>query len=160
MDMEARSYSPEAARPLLQKVRRRGGGAACVAVGRPPRHAVLRWRDSSTHQARCTHQCAHPQVKEYKADLLTLKNDAQRASTAAAAAGGGGADARAELGLAGDYYQVDLGGCTAIQQCVASQQLWHGRAGDAPLAQQPSTQLSACSSLRARRRRRGSATAC
>lgn len=67
MEMEARSYSPEAARPLLQK------------------------------------------VKEYKADLLTLKNDAQRASAAGGGIAAGGAEARAELGLAGDYFQTSAG---------------------------------------------------
>lgn len=64
MDMEARSYSPDQARQLLQK------------------------------------------CKEYKADLLKLKEDARRAT---AAAGGGAADTRAELGLAGDYYQTSAG---------------------------------------------------
>lgn len=63
MDMEARSYSPDQARQLLQK------------------------------------------VKEYKADLAALKQKAQRG----AAGAGGGPDARAELGLAGDYYQTSAG---------------------------------------------------
>ncbi len=61
--MEARSYSPDQARQLLQK------------------------------------------AKEYKADLAKLKEDARRAGAGAGVA----ADTRAELGLAGDYYQV--GGC-------------------------------------------------
>ena len=63
MDMEARSYSPDQARQLLQK------------------------------------------VKEYKADLTALKEKARRG----AAGAGGGPDARAELGLAGDYYQTSAG---------------------------------------------------
>ncbi|PRW58605.1 alkaline phosphatase isoform A [Chlorella sorokiniana] len=63
MDMEARSYSPDQARQLLQK------------------------------------------VKEYKADLAALKEKARRG----AAGAGGGPDARAELGLAGDYYQTSAG---------------------------------------------------
>lgn len=63
MDMEARSYSPDQARQLLQK------------------------------------------VKEYKADLAALKQKAQRAAAGAS----GGPDARAELGLAGDYYQTSAG---------------------------------------------------
>lgn len=60
LDMEARSYSPDQARQLLQK------------------------------------------AKEYKADLAKLKEDARRAGGGAGAA----ADTRAELGLAGDFYQV------------------------------------------------------
>ncbi len=63
MDMEARSYSPDQARQLLQK------------------------------------------VKEYKADLAALKEKSRRA----AAGAGGGPEARAELGLAGDYYQTSAG---------------------------------------------------
>lgn len=65
MDMEARSHSPEHARPLLQK------------------------------------------CKEYKADLSKLREDARRA--AAAGGAGGGAESRAELGLAGDFYQTSAG---------------------------------------------------
>ena len=61
--MEARSYSPEQARQLLQK------------------------------------------VKDYKADLLKLKEDGRRA----AAAGGGAGAARAELGLSDEYYQTSAG---------------------------------------------------
>ncbi|PSC75220.1 Vesicle transport v-SNARE 13 [Micractinium conductrix] len=63
--MEARSHSPEHARPLLQK------------------------------------------CKEYKADLSKLREDARRA--AAAGGAGGGAESRAELGLAGDFYQTSAG---------------------------------------------------
>lgn len=63
MDMEARSYSPDQARQLLQK------------------------------------------VKEYKADLAALKEKSRRA----AAGAGGGPEARAELGLAGDYFQTSAG---------------------------------------------------
>ncbi|KAL4430900.1 hypothetical protein ABPG75_006156 [Micractinium tetrahymenae] len=63
LDMEARSYSPDQARQLLQK------------------------------------------AKEYKADLAKLKEDARRAGGGAGAA----ADTRAELGLAGDYYQTSAG---------------------------------------------------
>jgi vesicle transport through interaction with t-SNAREs protein 1 len=66
MDMEARSYSPDQARQLLQK------------------------------------------VKEYKADLSKLKEDARRA-TAAGGSAAGGADARAELGIAGDYFATSAG---------------------------------------------------
>lgn len=65
MDMEARSYSPDQARSLLQK------------------------------------------TKEYKADLAKLKEDARRASGGSGA--GASADTRAELGLAGDYFQTSAG---------------------------------------------------
>jgi hypothetical protein len=66
MDMEARSYSPDQVRQLLQR------------------------------------------VKEFKADLGKLKEDARRASAGGAA--GGGADARAELGIAGsDFFQTSAG---------------------------------------------------
>lgn len=60
MDMEARSYSPDKSRQLLQK------------------------------------------VKEYKADISKLKDDAKIAAAS-------GADTRAELGLADDYYQTSAG---------------------------------------------------
>lgn len=65
MDMEARSYSPDQARQLLQ------------------------------------------QCKEYKADLGKLREDARRATAAGGA--GAAADARAELGVAGDFYQTSAG---------------------------------------------------
>jgi vesicle transport through interaction with t-SNAREs protein 1 len=63
MEMEARSFSPERARALLQK------------------------------------------VKEYKADLASLRAEAKQAS----AAGAPGAAARAELGLEDDYYSTSVG---------------------------------------------------
>lgn len=63
MEMEARSFSPERARVLLQK------------------------------------------VKEYKADLATLRADAKKVSAAAAP----GAAVRAELGLDDDYYSTSAG---------------------------------------------------
>jgi vesicle transport through interaction with t-SNAREs protein 1 len=67
MEMEARSYSPDQARQLLQK------------------------------------------SKEYKADLLKLKEDARRATTAGGSGGAAGEATRAELGLGADFYQTSAG---------------------------------------------------
>ena len=67
MEMEARSYSPDQARQLLQK------------------------------------------TKEYKADLLKLKEDARRATTAGGGGGAAGEATRAELGLGADFYQTSAG---------------------------------------------------
>ena len=49
-------------------------------------------------------------VKEYRADIKKLKDDVKRAATGSTpTAAGGSALARAELGLADDYYQTSAG---------------------------------------------------
>ena len=52
-------------------------------------------------------RAALQKVKEFRADLAKLREDASRA--AASGAGAGGADSRAELGLGDDFYQTSAG---------------------------------------------------
>lgn len=61
-------------------------------------------RSFSTEQSRPYLQ----KIKEYRADLKKLKEDIKKAALGATGTGGSGL-ARAELGLANDYYQTSAG---------------------------------------------------
>lgn len=132
MDMEARSLSQDKSRQLLSKV---GADPAARAAARCQRAGTALGICCSRRVPRCRirvtwhgwracdcllspNDCSHVapvclQVKEYKADLASLKEQLKQAATGASESDA----ARAELGLGDNYYSTSGRGGGSCRSC-------------------------------------------